>query len=97
MIFIQYNYPTGEQFFLPETNLFSFVISSNEKVKVNLLRGPLEIAKICADGQEDIPVPYLEDIQISKMEHKLRLVHPINNDFFGKPSFPINLFLVPIK
>src|SRR6056300_799637 len=59
-----------------------FVISSNEKVKVNLLRGPLEIAKICADGQEDIPVPYLEDIQISKMKNKLRLVHPLNNDFF---------------
>ena len=59
-----------------------FVISSNEEVKVNLLRGPLESAKICADGQEDITAPYLEDINISKMEHKLRLVHPLNNDFF---------------
>jgi NAD kinase len=26
-----------------------FVISSNEQVKVNLLRGPLELAKICAE------------------------------------------------
>ena len=59
-----------------------FVISSNENVKVNLLKGPLETAKICADGQEDIQVPYLEDIQISKMKNKLRLVHPLNNDFF---------------
>ena len=59
-----------------------FVISSSAHVKVNLLRGPLELAKICADGQEDIPAPYLEDIKISKMEHKLRLVHPLNNDFF---------------
>jgi NAD+ kinase len=59
-----------------------FVISSNEKVKVNLLRGPLELAKICADGQEDISAPYLQDIIISKMEDKLRLVHPLDNDFF---------------
>ena len=59
-----------------------FVISSNEQVKVNLLRGPLESAKICADGQEDISAPYLEDIKISKMTDKLRLVHPLDNDFF---------------
>ena len=59
-----------------------FVISSNEEVKVNLLRGPLELAKICADGQEDISAPYLEDIKISKMKDKLRLVHPLDNDFF---------------
>jgi NAD+ kinase len=59
-----------------------FVISSNEEVKVNLLRGPLESAKICADGQEDISTPYLKDIKISKMKDKLRLVHPLDNDFF---------------
>ena len=59
-----------------------FVISSNEEVKINLLRGPLESAKICADGQEDISTPYLEDIKISKMKDKLRLVHPLDNDFF---------------
>jgi NAD+ kinase len=59
-----------------------FVISSGEKVIVNLLRGPLESAKICADGQVDILAPYSEDIKISKMENKLRLVHPLDNDFF---------------
>ena len=46
------------------------------------MRGPLESAKICADGQEDISAPYLEDIKISKMKDKLRLVHPLDNDFF---------------
>jgi NAD+ kinase len=51
-------------------------------VNINLLRGPLESAKICADGQEDISAPYKEDIKISKMEDKLRLVHPLDNDFF---------------
>ena len=59
-----------------------FVISSNQIAKVNLLNGPLNEAKICADGQDDISVPYIEDITISKMKESLRLVHPKNNDFF---------------
>ena len=59
-----------------------FVISSNQSAKVNLLNGPLNEAKVCADGQDDISVPYIEDITISKMKESLRLVHPKNNDFF---------------
>jgi len=59
-----------------------FVISSNQIAKVNLLNGPLNEAKICADGQDDISVPYIEDITIAKMKESLRLVHPKNNDFF---------------
>jgi NAD+ kinase len=39
-------------------------------------------AKICADGQEDQSAPNDKDIVISKMDNKLRLVHPLNNDFF---------------
>ena len=59
-----------------------FVISSKEKVVIKLLKGPLEDAKICADGHDDIAVPYEEDIAITKMNNTLRLVHPIDNDFF---------------
>ena len=59
-----------------------FVISSDEHITVNLLTGPMQQAKICADGQEDDDAPYDEDIVISKMDNKLRLVHPLNNDFF---------------
>jgi NAD+ kinase len=59
-----------------------FVISSKEKVDIQLLKGPFKEAKICADGQEDISVPYMEYIKISKMEKSLKLVHPKNNDFF---------------
>ena len=59
-----------------------FVISSSQIAKVNLLNGPLNEAKICADGQDDISVPYIKDITISKMKETLRLVHPKNNDFF---------------
>ena len=59
-----------------------FVISSDENVTVNLISGPMKEAKICADGQEDENAPYDKDIVISKMDNKLRLVHPLNNDFF---------------
>ena len=59
-----------------------FVISSDENIKVNLISGPMQKAKICADGQEDDDAPYDQDIIISKMNNKLRLVHPLNNDFF---------------
>ena len=59
-----------------------FVISSDQIAKVNLLNGPLDEAKICADGQDDISVPYIKDITISKMKETLSLVHPKNNDFF---------------
>ena len=59
-----------------------FVISSDQIAVVNLLNGPLDEAKICADGQDDISVPYIKDITISKMKETLRLVHPKDNDFF---------------
>ena len=59
-----------------------FVISSDENVTINLISGPMKEAKICADGQEDENAPYDKDIVISKMDNKLRLVHPLNNDFF---------------
>ena len=59
-----------------------FVISSNEKVEMDLFNGPNDNAKICVDGQDDIDVPYGEKILISKMEKTLKLVHPKDNDFF---------------
>ena len=59
-----------------------FVISSKEIVDIQLLKGTIKEKKICADGQEDISVPYMESIKISKMEKSLKLVHPKNNDFF---------------
>ena len=59
-----------------------FVISSNEKVEMDLFDGPNDNAKICVDGQDDIDVPYGEKILISKMEKTLKLVHPNDNDFF---------------
>ena len=59
-----------------------FVISSEENVEMELFDGPNKNAKICADGQDDIDVPYGVKISISKMEKTLKLVHPKDNDFF---------------
>ena len=59
-----------------------FVISSNEKVEMEIFDGPSENAKICVDGQDDIDVPYGLNIAISKTEKTLKLVHPKDNDFF---------------
>ena len=58
------------------------VISSNEKVEMEIFDGPSENAKICVDGQDDIDVPYGLNIAISKTEKTLKLVHPKDNDFF---------------
>ena len=59
-----------------------FIISSDENVEVELFDGPSESAKICVDGQDDIDIPYGIKISISKMEKTLKLVHPVENDFF---------------
>ena len=59
-----------------------FVISSNEKVEMELFEGPSKNAKICVDGQDDIDVPYGVNISISKTKKTLKLVHPKDNDFF---------------
>ena len=59
-----------------------FIISSEEKVIINLFDGPNEQAKICVDGQNDIDLPFNVEISISKMKKTLKLVHPKDNDFF---------------
>ena len=59
-----------------------FIISSEEKVIINLFDGPNEHAKICVDGQNDIDLPFNVEISISKMKKTLKLVHPKDNDFF---------------
>ena len=59
-----------------------FVISSNQKVEIKILSGPLEDAKICADGQDDVSAKYDTVVAISKMDKSLKLIHPKNNDFF---------------
>ena len=59
-----------------------FIISSEEKVIINLFDGPNEHAKICVDGQDDIDLPFNVEISVSKMKKTLKLVHPKDNDFF---------------
>ena len=59
-----------------------FIISTNQSVDVELFDGPNNMAKICADGQDEEDVPFGVKISISKMNKTLKLVHPHDNDFF---------------
>ena len=59
-----------------------FIISSDQKIEIKLLSGPLDDAKICADGQNDISAKYQTVVYIEKMSKSLKLIHPKNNDFF---------------
>ena len=59
-----------------------FVISSEEKVTIEILEGPLNEGKVCADGQSDEDVSYNETIFIKKLDKPIKLIHPKNNDFF---------------
>ena len=54
----------------------------DQKIEIKLLSGPLNEAKICADGQDDISAEYQTVVNIQKMHKTLKLVHPKNNDFF---------------
>ena len=59
-----------------------FIISSDEKVTIEILEGPLSEGKVCADGQSDEGVSYNETISIRKLDKPIKLIHPKNNDFF---------------
>ena len=59
-----------------------FVISSEDKVTIEILEGPLNEGKVCADGQSDEDVSYNETIFIKKLDKPIKLIHPKNNDFF---------------
>jgi NAD+ kinase len=43
-----------------------FIISSDQKIEIKLLSGPLNEAKICADGQDDISAEYQTVVNIQK-------------------------------
>ena len=42
-----------------------FIISSDQKIEIKLLSGPLNDAKICADGQDDISAKYDTVVSVS--------------------------------
>ena len=38
---------------------------------------------VCVDGQKDIPIQYDDSITIRKKDSVLKIIHPINNDFYS--------------
>ena len=58
------------------------IVSNKKSMEIQLIRGPLEHAMVCVDGQKDIPIPYNESIHITKKDLALEIIHPSNNNFY---------------
>ena len=59
------------------------IVSNNKSLEIQLIQGPLENAMVCVDGQKDIPIQYDDSITIRKKDSVLKIIHPINNDFYN--------------
>ena len=59
------------------------IVSNNKSLEIQLIQGPLENAMVCVDGQKDIPIQYDNSITIRKKDSVLKIIHPINNDFYS--------------
>lgn len=90
-----YALSAGGSIIHPEVNIWNIIpmmsqslssrplIVSNEKsMEIQLIKGPLDHAMICVDGQKDIPVQYDNSIFITKKDLALKIIHPSNNDFY---------------
>jgi len=58
------------------------IVSNKKSMEIQLIKGPLDHAMICVDGQKDIPVQYDNSILITKKDLALKIIHPSNNDFY---------------
>ena len=90
-----YALSAGGSIIHPEVNIWNIIpmmsqslssrplIVSNEKsMEIQLIKGPLEHAMICVDGQMDIPIEYNHSIFITKKNLSLKIIHPSDNDFY---------------
>ena len=59
------------------------IVSNNKSLEIQLIQGPLENAMVCVDGQKDIPIQYEDSITFRKKDSVLKIIHPINNDFYN--------------
>ena len=58
------------------------IVSNEKSMEIQLIKGPLEHAMICVDGQKDIPIDYNHSIFITKKNLSLKIIHPSDNDFY---------------
>ena len=58
------------------------IVSNKKSMEIQLIKGPLEHAMICVDGQKDIPIEYNHSIFITKKNLSLKIIHPSDNDFY---------------
>lgn len=58
------------------------IVPAEQNLSLQIISGPLDNARICADGGKEYRVPYSEIIEISKSSKSLKLIHPENINFY---------------
>lgn len=60
------------------------VVKPSSQITIKVKQASLSCARISCDGQYDLPLsPFEEDsIEITALPQRLRLIHPLNHDFF---------------
>jgi len=58
------------------------VISANDVLKISITVGDGELVKLVSDGQDEITIPRGGEIVVKKATKKLRLLHPLDYDYF---------------
>ena len=59
------------------------ICSNNSTIKVEIISGPKSQGYISLDGQEDIPTAFGKTIELKKLNRSLKMIRPLNNDFFA--------------
>ena len=59
------------------------ICSNTSTIEVEIISGPRDQGFVSLDGQEDLPLAFGKTIKIKKLPRTLKIIRPINNDFFS--------------
>ena len=59
------------------------ICSNTSTIEVEIISGPRAQGFVSLDGQEDLPTAFGKTIEIKKLSRTLKIIRPINNDFFS--------------
>ncbi|MEK9650251.1 MAG: NAD(+)/NADH kinase [Gammaproteobacteria bacterium] len=59
------------------------ICSNASVIRVEIVSGPRAQGFVSLDGQEDLPLPFGKTIEIKRLTKSLRIIRPLNNDFFS--------------
>ena len=59
------------------------ICSNTSTIEVEIISGPRAKGFVSLDGQEDLSIAFGKTIEIKKLSRTLKIIRPINNDFFS--------------